>query len=64
MRNPMMWNQLFAKKPLETLLADPDTISPGITLPPGYASTLLSSRPVDFEWGRLLTQQDKFFFNP
>jgi hypothetical protein len=50
--------------PLETLLADPDTISAGETLPPGYVSTLLSSRPVVFELGRLLTQQDKFFFNP
>jgi hypothetical protein len=49
--------------PLETLLADPDNVSPGEALPPGYASTLLSSRPVVFELGRLLTQQDKFFFN-
>lgn len=50
--------------PLEVLAADPDDISPGLSLPPGYASTALSSRPVDFSLGRLLTQQDKFFFNP
>ena len=61
---PLVPGDPLGDLPLETLLADPDTISPGITLPPGYASTLLSSRPVDFEWGRLLTQQDKFFFNP
>ena len=50
--------------PLETLLADPDDVSPGWKLPPGYAATAFSSRPVDFELGRLLVQQDKFFFNP
>jgi hypothetical protein len=50
--------------PLETLLADPDDISPGELLPAGYAATALSSRPVDFELGRLLSRQDKFFFNP
>jgi hypothetical protein len=52
----------FADLPLEVLLADPDTISPGENLPVGYASTALSSRPVTFELGRLLTNQDKFFF--
>lgn len=50
--------------PLETLADDPDDISPGELLPPGYASTTLSSRQVDFEFGRLLTRQDKFFFQP
>jgi hypothetical protein len=53
----------FGDLPVETLLADPDTISPGENLPIGYASTVLSSRPVTFELGRLLTNQDKFFFN-
>jgi hypothetical protein len=53
----------FGDLPIETLLADPDTISPGEGLPVGYASTTLSSRPVTFELGRLLTNQDKFFFN-
>ncbi len=50
--------------PLETLVADPDDVSPGQKLPPGYASTASSSRPVDFTWGRLLTQQAKFFIHP
>ena len=50
--------------PLETLLADPDDVSPGIKLPPGYAATALSSRAVPFVLGRLLTQQGKFFLNP
>jgi hypothetical protein len=50
--------------PLETLAADPDDVSPGHKLPPGYASTASSSRPVDFTLGRLLTQQAKFFLNP
>ena len=50
--------------PLETLAADPDDISPGQKLPPGYASTALSSRSVDFALGRLLIQQAKFFLNP
>jgi len=53
----------FSDLPVETLLADPDTISPGENLPPGYASTVVSTRPVTFELGRLLTNQDKFFFN-
>ena len=56
-------DDLFGDLPVETLLADPDTISPGESLPIGYASTVLSSRPVTFELGRLLTNQDKFFFN-
>jgi hypothetical protein len=50
--------------PLETLVADPDDVSPGQKLPPGYVSTVSSSRPVDFTLGRLLTQQAKFFINP
>ena len=50
--------------PLETLAADPDDISPGEKLPPGYASTASSSRPVTFQLGKLLTNQEKFFFNP
>ncbi len=53
----------FGDLPIETLLADPDTISPGESLPVGYASTAQSSRPVTFELGRLSTNQDKFFFN-
>jgi hypothetical protein len=53
----------FGDLPVETLLADPDTISPGEQLPVNYASTVSSSRPVTFELGRLLTNQDKFFFN-
>lgn len=50
--------------PLETLAADPDDVSPGEKLPPGYASTASSSRPVTFQLGKLLTNQEKFFFNP
>lgn len=50
--------------PVEVLLTDPDDISPGQKLPPGYASTASSSRQVDFQLGRLLIQQSKFFFNP
>lgn len=53
----------FGDLPLEALAADPDTISPGENLPPGYASTALSTRPVTFELGRLLANQDKFFFS-
>ena len=49
--------------PLELLAADPDDLSPGAKLPPGYAATANSSRPVTFELGTLLTNQDKFFFN-
>jgi hypothetical protein len=50
--------------PVEVLLADPDDVSPGLRLPPGYAATASSSRQVDFQLGRLLVRQDKFFFNP
>jgi hypothetical protein len=50
--------------PLEVLAADPDDVSPGEKLPPGYASTGSSSRAVDFPLGRLLTGQPKFFLNP
>jgi hypothetical protein len=49
--------------PVETLAADPDVISPGEAMPAGYASTGLSTRAVQFELGRLLTNVDKFFFN-
>jgi hypothetical protein len=49
--------------PVETLAADPDTVSPGETLPAGYASTAQSSRPVTFELGRLMTNQAKWFFH-
>jgi hypothetical protein len=49
--------------PVETLLADPDGISPGEAMPAGYVSTGLSTRAVAFELGRLLTNVDKFFFN-
>jgi len=54
----------FSDLPLETLAADPDDVSPGEKLPPGYAATAHSSRVVNFELGKLLTNQDKFFFNP
>jgi hypothetical protein len=50
--------------PLEVLAADPDDVSPGEKLPPGYASTVSSSRAVDFPLGRLLSGQPKFFINP
>jgi hypothetical protein len=60
---PVPVDDPFGDLPLETLAADPDTISPGESLPVGYASTALSSRPVTFELGRLLTNQDKFFFS-
>ncbi len=50
--------------PLETLAADPDDVSPGEKLPPGYAATAQSARAVTFQLGRLLTNQAKFFFNP
>jgi len=59
---PISSGDPFGDLPIEILLADPDTISPGENLPAGYASTALSSRPVTFELGRLLTNQDKFFF--
>lgn len=52
----------FSDLPVEPLLADPDTVSPGETLPAGYAATAQSSRPVTFEPGRLLSGVDKFFF--
>jgi hypothetical protein len=57
-------NDPFGDLPVEKLLSDPDDVSAGEKLPPGYAATALSSRPVTFELGRLLTDQDKFFFNP
>jgi hypothetical protein len=60
---PIPPNDPFGDMPVETLAADPDTISAGETLPPGYASTVHSSRPVTFELGMLLTRQDKFFFS-
>ena len=63
-RLPVPANDPLGDLPLEVLPADPDDISPGQRLPPGYVSTVLCSRPVDFELGRLLTQQNKFFFNP
>jgi hypothetical protein len=50
--------------PVETLAADPDDVSPGDKLPPGYASTPHSSRAVHFPLGVLLTGQAKFFFHP
>jgi hypothetical protein len=50
--------------PLETVAADPDEVSAGEKLPPGYASTAASTRAVTFELGRLLTNVDKFFFAP
>ena len=50
--------------PVETLLADPDDVSPGEKLPPGYVSTAQSTRPVTFALGVLLTNQAKFFFYP
>jgi len=50
--------------PLEVLAADPDDVSPGEKLPPGYAATASSQRPVTFQLGRILSNQPKFFFNP
>jgi hypothetical protein len=52
--------------PLEVLLADPDDVSAGVKLPsnPPYQSTVRSSRTVAFEFGTILTSQQKFFFNP
>ncbi len=61
---PVPANDPLGDLPLEALLVDPDDVSAGEKLPPAYVSTALSSRAVDFELGRLLTQQDKFFFNP
>ena len=49
--------------PLEALAADPDDVSDGRKLPPGYAATAHSTRSVTFELGTLLTGQPKFFFN-
>ena len=57
-------NDPYGDLPLEILAADPDDVSPGEKLPPGYASTASSHRPVTFQLGRLLTNQPKFFFNP
>ena len=56
-------NDPLGDLPVETLLADPDDVSPGEKLPAGYASTAQSSRPVTFQLGALLTNQAKFFFN-
>ena len=61
---PVSAGDPLADLPIEVLLADPDDVSPGGKLPPAYASTALSSRPVTFRLGALLTGQDKFFFNP
>jgi hypothetical protein len=47
--------------PLE-VVADPDLVSAGTQAPPGYAATASSSRAVEFDLGRLLTAQPKFFF--
>jgi hypothetical protein len=52
----------YSDLPMETLAADPDTVSPGDTLPAGYASTPQSTRPVTFTLGRLVANVDKFFF--
>ncbi len=48
--------------PVEALAADPDDVSAGRKLPPGYAATANSTRSVTFELGTLLTGQPKFFF--
>jgi hypothetical protein len=61
---PILANDPLGDLPLETLAADPDDVSPGEKLPPGYASTVSSSRQVTFQLGKLLTGQEKFFFNP
>jgi hypothetical protein len=58
---PVPSNDPLGDLPVE-IAADPDTVSPGETLPAGYAATAHSSRAVTFELGRLLTRQDKFFF--
>jgi hypothetical protein len=57
-------NDPYGDLPLEILAADPDDVSPGEKLPPSYASTASSHRPVTFQLGRLLTNQPKFFFTP
>jgi hypothetical protein len=61
---PLPGNDPLADLPIEVLLADPDDVSPGRKLPPTYASTASSSRTVNFRLGALLTNQEKFFFNP
>ena len=61
---PIPANDPLGDLPVEILLADPDDVSPGEKLPPGYASTAGSSRAVEFQLGTLLTNQQKFFFNP
>jgi hypothetical protein len=61
---PLAADDPLGDLPLEILAADPDDVSPGELLPPGYASTPSSSRAVDFPLGRLLTRQPKFFLNP
>lgn len=57
-------NDPLGDLPVETLLADPDDVSPGEKLPPGYVSTAQSTRAVIFQLGAVLTNQDKFFFHP
>jgi hypothetical protein len=59
---PIPANDPLGDLPVETLVADPDAISAGETMPPGYAANLLSTRTVTFQLGTLLTNQDKFFF--
>jgi hypothetical protein len=61
---PLDASDPLADLPVEVLLVDPDDVSPGRKLPPAYAATAFSSRPVTFRLGVLLTNQDKFFFNP
>jgi hypothetical protein len=61
---PIPANDPFGDLPVEMLAADPDDISPGEQIPPGYMATAHSTRPVTFQLGRLLTNQSKFFFNP
>jgi hypothetical protein len=59
---PLSANDPFGDLPLETLAADPDDVSPGEKLPPGYASTSLSSRPVTLSTRQALNQSGKVFF--
>lgn len=61
---PLPLDDPLGDLPIETLLADPDDVSPGKKLPPGYVSTPHSHRLVTFRLGVLLRNQDKFFFNP
>jgi hypothetical protein len=55
-------NDPLSDLPIEQVVGEPDDISPGNLVPPGYVSTASSTRVVKFSLGTMLTNQPKFFF--